>query len=361
MESFVASRSARHLAACGVSLFFAALLVILVGTAFGHAQGVLTDAWHLDPKSSSITFQTVKKNTIVETSKFAIFDGTIDKDGTAKIDIKLESVDTGVDLRNVRMRFLFFETYKYPIATITAKLDMAQLADLKAKRRIPYDLKYTVSLHGIEKQMESPVIVTLVTDDSVSISSAAPIVVPVQDFNLQGGLEKLEDAVGGITIVPSGSLSFDVLFRSGTAADTEATVAAAASGALESAGNLSEEECKTRFDVLSRTGAIYFPSGSARLRAESGPLLATLLDIVNRCPNLKIQVAGHTDSDGGSAYNMGLSKRRAASVARYLTAKGVPADRFTTIGYGDTQPVAKNDTPEHKAKNRRIEFHIAGE
>ena len=72
--------------------------------------------WTLDPSASVITYQSVKKNTIVETNKIRNITGTLSSAGDAKITFDLNSVDTGVDLRNVRMRFLFFETFKYPTA-----------------------------------------------------------------------------------------------------------------------------------------------------------------------------------------------------------------------------------------------------
>jgi outer membrane protein OmpA-like peptidoglycan-associated protein len=65
-------------------------------------------------------------------------------------------------------------------------------------------------------------------------------------------------------------------------------------------------------------------------------------------------VVGHTDSRGRDAYNQALSERRAASVKDYLVAGGFPAGQIGTVGMGETQPVADNDTDEGRAKNRRV-------
>ena len=86
--------------------------------------------WVLNSASSTFGFQSVKNDTKVEQNTFATLSGTIADDGTAEVRIALDSIDTKVDLRNVRMRFLFFETFKFPQSTITARLDPALIADL---------------------------------------------------------------------------------------------------------------------------------------------------------------------------------------------------------------------------------------
>lgn len=72
--------------------------------------------------------------------------------------------------------------------------------------------------------------------------------------------------------------------------------------------------------------------------------------------DVKVEIAGHTDSVGTDEYNMGLSLRRAESVRNYLVDKGVAADRLTVRGYGESQPVADNATDEGRFKNRRVEL-----
>ena len=120
--------------------------------------------WTLDPAASVITYQSVKKNTIVETNKIRNITGTLSAAGDAKVTFDLNSVDTGVDLRNVRMRFLFFETFKYPTAELTAKVDPAAFADLPAKRRIKATLPFRLSLHGVDKDLEASIVVTMISD-----------------------------------------------------------------------------------------------------------------------------------------------------------------------------------------------------
>jgi OOP family OmpA-OmpF porin len=88
-------------------------------------------------------------------------------------------------------------------------------------------------------------------------------------------------------------------------------------------------------------------------------LLDHLIEIALRCPTTNIEVAGHTDADGEDGFNQALSEKRAqAVVTDYLVKAGLPASRFTAVGYGSTQPIASNETDEGKAQNRRIEFVV---
>jgi outer membrane protein OmpA-like peptidoglycan-associated protein len=72
---------------------------------------------------------------------------------------------------------------------------------------------------------------------------------------------------------------------------------------------------------------------------------------------VKVRIEGHTDSTGDPARNLDLSKRRAEAVKKALVSQfGIAADRLTSEGFGDTKPIAPNDTPKGRAENRRVEF-----
>ncbi len=312
--------------------------------------------WRLDPTVSTLSFQSVKNGSIVESSEFAAFSGGIDGSGQARISIELNSVDTKIDLRNVRMRFLFFETFKFPTATVSARIDPASVAELPERRRMRVPVDYTLDLHGVAKELDAETIVTLISDDMVSVASAAPIPIAVEMFDLEEGRRKLEDAAN-VTIVPSGSVTFDFVFRRG-APDFAAPAPKPEATAVERTGDLNAEECAGRFEILSRTGAVYFRSGSDEIDIQSAPFLETVVDIANRCRSLKILIAGHTDSSGSAARNQTLSEARAAAVRDYLTSRGLAPSRLRAVGFGESQPVAPNDTDRNKARNRRIEFSV---
>lgn len=344
-------------------------LMMMAAAIFGLSGAVqaqsnpFASGWDLNTEASNIRFQSVKNQTKVESSSFATFNGSIEPDGQATVTVLLDSVDTQIDLRNVRMRFLFFETFKYGEAVVSLKLTPDMIAGLESVRRKTLNLLFDFTLHGVTKTLNADVAVTLLTDDIVSVASATPLSIAVADFNLSENIKKLEEAAGGISIVPSATVSFDFLFNRRNGA-TQPVVAAVeqevkpTSVALEAEGDFSVDACKGRFEILSRTGNIYFRTASARLDSESVPLLTSVIDIVQRCPGLTLEVSGHTDSDGSDAANQVLSEARAQSVARYLINGGIDASRIRPVGYGESRPVVANDSRANKSRNRRIEFAV---
>jgi len=108
-----------------------------------------------------------------------------------------------------------------------------------------------------------------------------------------------------------------------------------------------------------------FAFDSAELRPEAEAKLDELVTTMRDNPNLDLRIEGYTDSKGSDAYNMRLSRERARSVEQYLVDNGVDAGRLTAEGFGESDPVAPNtnpdgsDNPEGRAKNRRVEIHVA--
>jgi len=116
--------------------------------------------------------------------------------------------------------------------------------------------------------------------------------------------------------------------------------------------------CQQLFSGLLAKGKIRFESGRATIDPDSAGLLDRLIETALRCPSANIEIAGHTDADGEDGFNQALSEKRAQAVTDFLVKAGLPAERFTAMGYGSTQPVASNDTDEGKAQNRRIDFVV---
>jgi outer membrane protein OmpA-like peptidoglycan-associated protein len=103
---------------------------------------------------------------------------------------------------------------------------------------------------------------------------------------------------------------------------------------------------------------IFFESNKYELKSESEAELNEVVQLMRENPTLRIQISGHTDNSGKATDNQGLSENRAKAVTNYLVAKGVPATRLVYKGYGDTQPIADNATPDGRAKNRRTELSV---
>lgn len=113
------------------------------------------------------------------------------------------------------------------------------------------------------------------------------------------------------------------------------------------------EGIKITFD-----SGILFDVNSSSLKPASKTNLTNLSKVLNKYADTNILIEGHTDNTGGTEYNQTLSESRANSVSNYLKLQNVLGNRISTIGYGETQPVADNSTSAGKAQNRRVEVAI---
>lgn len=116
--------------------------------------------------------------------------------------------------------------------------------------------------------------------------------------------------------------------------------------------------CSETIAGILAAGAINFETAKAIITAESFPVIEKIARTMKECPETKMEIGGHTDSNGDDGANQRLSDERAAAVLRWLLGFGVEAGRISARGYGETAPVAPNDSDENKAKNRRIEFRL---
>lgn len=110
--------------------------------------------------------------------------------------------------------------------------------------------------------------------------------------------------------------------------------------------------------VLNMPSGITFAYDRADIQPQFRATLDQVSNVLSDYPATMIDVYGHTDSTGSDAYNQDLSERRALSVADYLSGHGVRSERIATRGYGESEPVASNDTEDGRAQNRRVEIKI---
>jgi outer membrane protein OmpA-like peptidoglycan-associated protein len=102
---------------------------------------------------------------------------------------------------------------------------------------------------------------------------------------------------------------------------------------------------------------VEFYSGSDRLTPDGQRTLSEVATVLGKYPGMPVEIAGHTDSNGVPAENLHLSRLRAESVKRYLMNKGIAGGNLTPLGFGQTQPIAGNETAAGRQANRRVEFH----
>lgn len=103
---------------------------------------------------------------------------------------------------------------------------------------------------------------------------------------------------------------------------------------------------------------VLFDLNKATIRPESKEALEAIHEIMHEYDNTVFHIEGHTDSTGSDQYNLQLSKERAASVREWLVSNGIPANRLTSEGYGETRPIASNNTAQGRQENRRVEISL---
>jgi OOP family OmpA-OmpF porin len=103
---------------------------------------------------------------------------------------------------------------------------------------------------------------------------------------------------------------------------------------------------------------VNFDFDQAEIRGDAAVILDEAVEILKRNPDRQIVVEGHTDWTGPEEYNQSLSESRAEAVKDYMVENGVEAERLSVVGYGETQPVAPNDTRDGRARNRRVEMKV---
>ena len=164
--------------------------------------------WTLDGGASSIAFVSVKASDIGEAHGFKIINGSVSPQGEAELTIDLASVDTGIEIRDERMREFLFETGAFPQATVTAQIDPASFADMAVGESKALPLVATLDLRGASTQVETEAEVLRAGPDTVIVSNARPIILDAGALGLTDGLAKLQELAG----LPSISAAVPVTF-----------------------------------------------------------------------------------------------------------------------------------------------------
>ncbi|WP_339332826.1 YceI family protein [uncultured Maricaulis sp.] len=176
---------------------------------------VASGDWQLDTERSTLSFVSIKSGEIAEAHSFSGLSGSVATDGRAELVIDLDTVETGIDIRNERMREHLFQTDRFATARVTTTLDLAALADLGVGERRSLTLPAVLDLHGMRLDLEADVTVTDIDGRQVLVESRAPVMVHVEDFGLAGGLATLQELAGLPSITPVSPVSFSLLFTRG--------------------------------------------------------------------------------------------------------------------------------------------------
>lgn len=193
----------------------AAIALALSLAACGPTEPPAVDegAWTLDGPASRLTYVSVKSGEIAETNSFSRLEGSVSAEGDATVEIDLASLETGVDIRNERMRDIFFEVADHPKATITAKLDPRVYDYLKVGDSTIAEVKGTLNVNGVEAPVEAEVDVTRIGADRISVVATEPVIVMADALELTEGLAKLQELAGLSSITPAVPVTFSLEFE----------------------------------------------------------------------------------------------------------------------------------------------------
>ena len=138
----------------------------------------------------------------------------------------------------------------------------------------------------------------------------------------------------------------------------EAKRIADAAAAKRAEVEVAAKVCQDKLQAVTQANAIRFRTSSATIDRDSNSTLDALAASAKSCPGYQIRVEGHTDSVGDTGFNLTLSRNRAQAIVDYLVKAGVDTGSIAADGFGDTKPIAGNETSEGRAQNRRIAFKV---
>jgi len=187
------------------------LWVITLFSLLGLSSSVMA-GYTLNEDSSQINFISVKNNTVGEVHTLNGLSGAIDDNGQVRITINLDRVETRVPVRNERLKALFFETSKFPLATAKIAVDIVKINTLTEGEIMNQVLSVNVDLHGVRAEIPVRVQVIGLSDHKLSVTVTEPVLLDVKDFDLLDGLTALKTIAKLPSISSSVPVTAQLLF-----------------------------------------------------------------------------------------------------------------------------------------------------
>ena len=170
-------------------------------------------SWQLDGSRSDLVFISVKNGDVAEASRFGQLSGTVSADGEAALTVRADSVETYIDIRNERLRDIFFEVTQFPVITVTTSFAPGAFEALAVGEQVAAELPLTVSLHGEVRTLYAPVLIVRSGPDQVRVMSREPVLVDIREFGLESAVEALREIAGLTSITPVFPVSAHLVFE----------------------------------------------------------------------------------------------------------------------------------------------------
>ena len=152
--------------------------------------------WYLDGESSRLSFISTKNTNISEVQRFLVLHGKVSPKGLAEVEVEMDSVNSGIPLRDERMRKDLFEIQTFPQALITTQIDLRPINDLAPGAQLELRLPLTVNLHGKQHEYNAELLATRLDDRRFQVVTLEPLIINAEDFDLAPGLESLRKVAG---------------------------------------------------------------------------------------------------------------------------------------------------------------------
>jgi polyisoprenoid-binding protein YceI len=176
------------------------------------ATSATSGDWAIDTAASHVDYVSIKAGEVAETNRFEKLTGSVGADGAARVEIDLASVNTGVEIRDERMREIFFQVAEFPSAVITADLDPARFAALEVGQVVVQPLTAKVAVKGMEADIETQVQIARLADNRVIASTTRPIIITTDMFGLTDELGELRALAQLPSISPAVPVTFTLAF-----------------------------------------------------------------------------------------------------------------------------------------------------
>ncbi|WP_372873393.1 YceI family protein [Shewanella sp.] len=170
-------------------------------------------AWQVNSDASNVSFVSVKKGDVGEVHRFKALEGSLNDSGDFSLSIPLASVDTGVEIRDERMKSMLFEVEQFPSLTLSAKIDSVAVDALPVGQLLQLELPAEITLHGKTDRVNVDVTVARLSDERMLVSSRGMVMVNAGNFGLTAGVEKLREVAGLSAISKAVPVSFMLLLE----------------------------------------------------------------------------------------------------------------------------------------------------
>ncbi len=188
--------------------FYLLILILFIATSANAAE------WELDNDASRLNFVSVKADHVAEAHTFGQLTGHVAEDGKVNFSISLESVNTGIDVRDKRMREMLFDTSKFTTANVEAKVDMEAINSLTTGQSLITEVDSTLDLIGKQSQILAELRVLKLDEDTIVVSTNKPILLNGDNLGLLEGVEKLREIAGLPSISLAVPVDFSLTFHS---------------------------------------------------------------------------------------------------------------------------------------------------